>query len=119
MVRREAVALGMTVQICGSNWLGFADHIAEQAASARQVADARPRVIVYPGCHELDQGRAVFAQDAEGGVPRTDDLARRIHDLLQHMIQVRSEEHTSELQSPYDIVCRLLLEKKKQEIPYT
>src|SRR5207248_10668284 len=24
----------------------------------------------------------------------------------------RSEEHTSELQSPYDLVCRLLLEKK-------
>src|SRR5207248_11086265 len=28
---------------------------------------------------------------------------------------VRSEEHTSELQSPYDLVCRLLLEKKKQQ----
>src|SRR5437867_7345516 len=27
----------------------------------------------------------------------------------------RSEEHTSELQSPYDLVCRLLLEKKKNE----
>src|SRR5437867_5088153 len=27
---------------------------------------------------------------------------------------LRSEEHTSELQSPYDLVCRLLLEKKKQ-----
>src|SRR5437867_7213042 len=27
--------------------------------------------------------------------------------------QPRSEEHTSELQSPYDLVCRLLLEKKK------
>src|SRR5207248_5935477 len=27
---------------------------------------------------------------------------------------VRSEEHTSELQSPYDLVCRLLLEKKKE-----
>src|SRR5438094_1714852 len=26
---------------------------------------------------------------------------------------VRSEEHTSELQSPYDLVCRLLLDKKK------
>src|SRR5574340_1707855 len=26
----------------------------------------------------------------------------------------RSEEHTSELQSPKDLVCRLLLEKKKQ-----
>src|SRR5437867_10491848 len=29
-------------------------------------------------------------------------------------ITSRSEEHTSELQSPYDIVCRLLLEKKKK-----
>src|SRR5437867_11475409 len=28
--------------------------------------------------------------------------------------QDRSEEHTSELQSPYDLVCRLLLEKKKK-----
>src|SRR5207248_7717359 len=27
-------------------------------------------------------------------------------------INNRSEEHTSELQSPYDLVCRLLLEKK-------
>src|SRR5437867_8214752 len=27
---------------------------------------------------------------------------------------IRSEEHTSELQSPYDLVCRLLLEKKKK-----
>src|SRR5207248_3699971 len=26
--------------------------------------------------------------------------------------RLRSEEHTSELQSPYDLVCRLLLEKK-------
>src|SRR6266705_5195918 len=29
---------------------------------------------------------------------------------------LRSEEHTSELQSPYDLVCRLLLEKKKIKI---
>src|SRR5437867_7955434 len=28
----------------------------------------------------------------------------------------RSEEHTSELQSPYDLVCRLLLEKKKESL---
>src|SRR5207248_3909144 len=30
--------------------------------------------------------------------------------------RTRSEEHTSELQSPYDLVCRLLLEKKKKKI---
>src|SRR5437867_8259192 len=29
---------------------------------------------------------------------------------------LRSEEHTSELQSPYDLVCRLLLEKKKNNM---
>src|SRR5258708_21882174 len=29
--------------------------------------------------------------------------------------QVRSEEHTSELQSPDHLVCRLLLEKKKNK----
>src|SRR5258708_31686179 len=28
---------------------------------------------------------------------------------------VRSEEHTSELQSPHHLVCRLLLEKKKRK----
>src|SRR2546426_2885249 len=30
-------------------------------------------------------------------------------------INVRSEEHTSELQSPCNLVCRLLLEKKKKK----
>src|SRR5207248_3508328 len=32
--------------------------------------------------------------------------------LMLWMDKSRSEEHTSELQSPYDLVCRLLLEKK-------
>src|SRR5437868_14577757 len=30
-------------------------------------------------------------------------------------VQSRSEEHTSELQSRFDLVCRLLLEKKKKK----
>src|SRR5256885_5247602 len=30
-------------------------------------------------------------------------------------LQKRSEEHTSELQSPCNLVCRLLLEKKKKQ----
>src|SRR5438132_10530767 len=32
-----------------------------------------------------------------------------------HELRVRSEEHTSELQSHSDLVCRLLLEKKKTQ----
>src|SRR5256885_7304057 len=37
--------------------------------------------------------------------------------ILQSELQNRSEEHTSELQSPCNLVCRLLLEKKKQGKP--
>src|SRR5256885_3560331 len=40
--------------------------------------------------------------------PKVQDVKRRLA-----AIEVRSEEHTSELQSPCNLVCRLLLEKKK------
>src|SRR5437867_8138207 len=39
--------------------------------------------------------------------------AHRTSEAQRH-VRWRSEEHTSELQSPYDLVCRLLLEKKKR-----
>src|SRR5207249_10589457 len=46
-----------------------------------------------------------------------EDVARRATDRLRRgrgrHRQDRSEEHTSELQSRFDLVCRLLLEKKK------
>src|SRR5438094_10645991 len=42
-------------------------------------------------------------------------LAGAVRPHQAHMLAgLRSEEHTSELQSPYDLVCRLLLEKKKK-----
>src|SRR5260221_4468262 len=58
----------------------------------------------YPPPHHLSAGRAFVWMDryldrAEWG-PR--------------FLQQRSEEHTSELQSHSDLVCRLLLEKKKK-----
>src|SRR5699024_11505317 len=41
-------------------------------------------------------------------------LVSQVDDLDKYAKEVpRSEEHTSELQSRFDIVCRLLLEKKK------
>src|SRR2546426_9294060 len=40
------------------------------------------------------------------------DLLVRLARVVHHV--VRSEEHTSELQSPCNLVCRLLLEKKKK-----
>src|SRR5438552_6602177 len=38
--------------------------------------------------------------------------------LLERPVRRRSEEHTSELQSPDHLVCRLLLEKKKKQFLY-
>src|SRR3989475_6340688 len=48
----------------------------------------------------------------ETGAPVVGDAPLGIHDVFQH--PVRSEEHTSELQSQSNLVCRLLLEKKKK-----
>src|SRR5438874_8498520 len=46
-------------------------------------------------------------------VDRVEDHARWLDDIKA--ARVRSEEHTSELQSRRDLVCRLLLEKKKRQ----
>src|SRR5690349_22504753 len=63
----------------------------------------------------------VRGEDQAGRWPRVyglEALAIEIHaiaasELLQMTFGHRSEEHTSELQSRRDLVCRLLLEKKK------
>src|SRR2546430_6102831 len=45
--------------------------------------------------------------------------ARRAELTLYAVPPTRSEEHTSELQSQSNLVCRLLLEKKKNQPPLT
>src|SRR5205085_11825964 len=57
---------------------------------------------------------------ARAAVPREHDrepagAARRPHGRCPLCLPHRSEEHTSELQSQSNLVCRLLLEKKKKE----
>src|ERR1022692_1719679 len=44
-------------------------------------------------------------------------MISRGHSVMS--VDIRSEEHTSELQSPCNLVCRLLLEKKKKKHPWT
>src|SRR5690349_23632017 len=49
-------------------------------------------------------------------VELTDSPAiRGMINRVSYLVKVRSEEHTSELQSRRDLVCRLLLEKKKKK----
>src|SRR5690348_18333426 len=49
-----------------------------------------------------------------GACPDTARGLEAVAEALDHRFE-RSEEHTSELQSPVHLVCRLLLEKKKQD----
>src|SRR5438034_10777697 len=49
-------------------------------------------------------------------LPRPHRIAQQRHRKSARLIRhARSEEHTSELQSHSDLVCRLLLEKKKKK----
>src|SRR5437867_7160686 len=56
----------------------------------------------------------LFRSDLTFRVVR-DLFSPEVDEFVVDSAEVRSEEHTSELQSPYDLVCRLLLEKKKRK----
>src|SRR2546430_12663256 len=51
--------------------------------------------------------------------PALPEEAGRGHRLVPQAHRARSEEHTSELQSQSNLVCRLLLEKKKNTTSHT
>src|SRR2546426_6237640 len=67
----------------------------------------------FPMPQQLGIGRAL--QRGSGQTPSIQRLrhAMTVSEFALH-VQQRSEEHTSELQSPCNLVCRLLLEKKKK-----
>src|SRR2546426_6504006 len=62
----------------------------------------------------LVQSARQWAGDAGLELETAPDLPRAVRQLAAK--RWRSEEHTSELQSPCNLVCRLLLEKKKKKI---
>src|SRR2546425_7057974 len=66
------------------------------------------RIRVLPACPAHGQRRLRLP----GGRP---DVSRS-EELFERAKAVRSEEHTSELQSLAYLVCRLLLEKKKKDL---
>ena len=83
-----------------------------------------PRSTLFPyttlfrsGAAEAEPG--VEAEDGAGALYLFDDLDSLVdgaaHRFLAPDIESRSEEHTSELQSRTNLVCRLLLEKKKKD----
>src|SRR5690349_25126411 len=71
-----------------------------------------PRSTLFPYTTLFRSGSDALrpAHDRPAG-PRRD---RSLGEISRHRRDGRSEEHTSELQSRRDLVCRLLLEKKKK-----
>src|SRR5256885_6134519 len=68
-----------------------------------------PRSTLFPYTTLFRSVHPWRAHHARGGQQHLGELERRGPQ--------RSEEHTSELQSPCNLVCRLLLEKKKKKRP--
>src|SRR5436189_1461953 len=71
---------------------------------------------------EVLVGESVLAKRRQHLVEHQDHAPVLAHHALadEHLLAYsRSEEHTSELQSPMYLVCRLLLEKKKKTTPWS
>src|SRR5207248_10372203 len=77
-------------------------------ANLSQVAHCPIRIVAFNFLKRRTAGS--HRQHLCANRPPATNVQRRVPD---HQNFSRSEEHTSELQSPYDLVCRLLLEKKK------
>src|SRR5690625_785498 len=80
----------------------------------QKIASPHPKTFIGTG--KIEEVRKYVKQHKVNTVIFDDDLSpaqqRNIERILN--CKVRSEEHTSELQSRGHLVCRLLLEKKKQ-----
>src|SRR2546430_4635860 len=110
-----------------ANLVGAASHnrvaIFQRSKYFDEVADSRASTDIHPLSH------AVGHPNHEGPFRGRDDtgwrheqrwlwsphgpLDFRVHACAESQVRIRSEEHTSELQSQSNLVCRLLLEKKK------
>src|SRR5260370_10812536 len=85
------------------------------ACGKRSAATLKPYAVPTPSAIRVNmfrwRVRSEFQPRTKNGQPaqRTTGVAKRNWLRTRH----RSEEHTSELQSHLNLVCRLLLEKKK------
>src|SRR5437867_7266173 len=79
-----------------------------------------PYTTLFRSAEEADRERSCVVSVEQPGARRAETPGQERD--VEHVRTVRflvgrerSEEHTSELQSPYELVCRLLLEKKNKQ----
>src|SRR5438552_11436363 len=78
-----------------------------------------PRSTLFPYTTLFRSRNAGHGLQSGAGIRSNADRRASVDRKLEHarlVIAERSEEHTSELQSPDHLVCRLLLEKKKSSL---
>src|SRR5256885_11128293 len=78
-----------------------------------------PRSTLFPYTtlfRSAGRRKRIGASGSAGGSPGADGGGAFAEKEIAGRICGRSEEHTSELQSPCNLVCRLLLEKKNPEV---
>src|SRR5256885_3668467 len=98
-----------------------APEAAAESAEAPGTRVARPAAATRQTAEQRDQERARRGEQRQeqrvAGDPHQQARADRGEGRAQRASKdpARSEEHTSELQSPCNLVCRLLLEKKKRQ----
>src|SRR5690554_7094746 len=73
----------------------------------------------YINKHRIQLLYTDMSGDKAGGQRQLDSLLQHFEQLHPGKQRQRSEEHTSELQSRPHLVCRLLLEKKKNKAKHT
>src|SRR5437667_1199806 len=81
-----------------------------------------PRSTLFPYTTLFRSGRprpAPVTQASPAAQPPAPRPATPPQPAAAPAVAPRSEEHTSELQSHHDLVCRLLLEKKKRKVKHS
>src|SRR5438067_7927280 len=74
-----------------------------------------PYTTLFRSAHVDHDARPVAVDQIAHDVARLAVGLGRLEPVRDARHRARSEEHTSELQSRFDLVCRLLLEKKKKK----
>src|SRR2546426_4799218 len=92
--RRSVDSGGRPLQRAAPGWISFCRQPRARVVDRHNPVATATRVSKRhrSPCQQFERGRRPFAE-----------------------CEMRSEEHTSELQSPCNLVCRLLLEKKKKK----
>src|SRR2546427_1544136 len=107
---RKILELGTRIE-------GLARHASVHAAGV--VIAPGPLTDYVPVCLAPQEAEAIITQYdmvalEQVGMLKIDVLGLRTLTVIHDAVGMRSEEHTSELQSQSNLVCRLLLEKKKK-----